>query len=78
MEQRLANKRQKTDDNFLHKSNDERVEQCPESTANTKALFSATLVLRKTENTIIIDILHLDGNKENLNQVFQFFKNRFN
>lgn len=42
---------------------------------NTKALFTATLVLRNTDDTIWIDMMHLDGSKENVHQVFQFFKN---
>lgn len=44
-------------------------------TENTKALFTATLILRNEDDTIWIDILHLDGSKENVHQVFQFFKN---
>lgn len=74
MEQRIADmKRLKTNE-----SDDEKVEShMEESTGNAKALFSATLVLRKTDNIIWIDMLHLDGNRENSNQVFQFFKNKF-
>lgn len=74
MEQRLADmKRQKPNNNLPSESDDEKIE----SAANTKALFAATLVLRKTDNIIWIDMLHLDGNRENSNQVFQFFKNKF-
>lgn len=78
MEQRLADtKRQKFDDALHNKLDDERDKQHLETTANVKALFSATLVLRKTDRTIWIDMLHLDGNKNITFQVFQFFKNRF-
>jgi len=79
MEKRLADcKRQKTNDSCLHiASDDERVDQHSETTVNAKPLFVATLVLRKTDTTILIDMLHLDGNRDNSYQVFQFFKNRF-
>lgn len=78
MEQRLADtKRQKSDNALPNKLDDERVKQHLETTANAKALFSATLVLRKTDRTIWIDMLHLDGNKNISYQVFQFFKNKF-
>lgn len=71
------NKRQKTDENLPHESDDERVEQDLKTTANANALFTATLVLRKTDDTIWIDMLHLDGNRDNSYQLFQFLKNRF-
>lgn len=78
MEQRLADtKRQKSDNALPNKLDDERVKQHLETTVNAKALFSATLVLRKTDRTIWIDMLHLDGNKNISYQVFQFFKNKF-
>ncbi|XP_001948397.1 U6 small nuclear RNA (adenine-(43)-N(6))-methyltransferase [Acyrthosiphon pisum] len=79
MEKRLADcKRQKTNDScLLIASDDERVDQHLETTVNAKPLFAATLVLRKSDNTILIDMLHLDGNRDNSYQVFQFFKNRF-
>jgi len=79
MEKRLADcKRQKTNDGCsLIASDDERVDQNLETTVNAKPLFAATLVLRKSDNTILIDMLHLDGNRDNSYQVFQFFKNRF-
>lgn len=76
MEQRLADsKRQKSDDVLHNKLNDKRVDST--TAANATALFFATLVLRKRDNTIWIDMLHLDGNKNISYQVFQFFKNRF-
>lgn len=72
------NKRQKTDDNIHNECNDdERVEQNSETATDPKPLFAATLVLRKTDGTIWIDMLHLDGNRDNSYQLFQFFKNRF-
>lgn len=75
-EQRIAdNKRQKTNDDNLKNDVTNTDEQ--QNTMNTEALFSATIVLRKTNNTIWIDMLHLDGNRDNSYQVFQFFKNRF-
>lgn len=79
MEKRLADsKRQKINDNCLHiESDEEKVDQHLETTVNAKRLFSATLVLRKTDNSIFLDMLHLDGNRDNSYQVFQFFKNRF-
>lgn len=79
MEKRLADcKRQKTNDGCsLIASDDERVDQNLETTVNAKPLFAATLVLRQSDNTISIDMLHLDGNRDNSYQVFQFFKNRF-
>lgn len=74
-EQRIAdNKRQKTND-YLQNDNTDMDEV--QITANTKPLFAATLVLRKTNDKIWIDMLHLDGNRDNSYQVFQFFKNRF-
>ncbi|VVC31765.1 Ribosomal RNA large subunit methyltransferase F-like,Methyltransferase-like protein 16,S-adenosyl-L- [Cinara cedri] len=74
-EQRIAdNKRQKMSDN-LHNDEPDMEEQL--ITANAEPLFAATIVLRKTNNTIWIDMLHLDGNRNNSYQVFQFFKNRF-
>lgn len=79
MEKRLADcKRQKTDDGCLHiESDDEKSEQHLETKMNVKPLFVATLVLRKTDDNIFIDMLHLDGNRDKSYQVFQFFKNRF-
>jgi len=79
MEKRLADsKRQKTNDNYLHvESDEEKVDQHLETTVNAKRLFSATLVLRETDNSIFLDMLHLDGNRDNSYQVFQFFKNKF-
>lgn len=82
MEQISSNrKRQKTDDALCDdKSDNEKVEEqrLEETTAtNSKPLFIATLALRQTDNTIWIDMLHLDGNKDNLCQVLQYFKNRF-
>jgi len=79
MEKRLADcKRQKTNYGCsLIASDDERVDQNLETTVNAKPLFAATLVLRQSDNTISIDMLHLDGNRDNSYQVFQFFKNRF-
>lgn len=79
MEKRLADcKRQKTNDCCLHvESDDERVDHHLEASLKAKPLFAATLVLRKTDNTISIDMLHLDGNRDNSHQVFQFLKNRF-
>lgn len=79
MEQRLADsKRKKSDDNIPNESDEERVESHLETTSFSRALFSATLVLRKTDdNNIWIDMLHLDGNRDNSYQVFQFFKNKF-
>jgi len=77
LEQRLADsKRQKTDDSLHNISVNEKVEHT-ETTSNAIALFSATLVLRKKDNSIWMDMLHLDGNKDNSHQVFQFLKNRF-
>lgn len=85
MEQRITdNKHQKTNNNLKNdktdmdntiNANDNTDEQ--QITANAKALFTATLVLRKTNNTIWIDMLHLGGNRDSSYQVFQFFKNRF-
>lgn len=78
MEQRQANsKRQKSDDNLKIKLDDECVEQNLETNVKPNSLFAATIVLRKTDNTIWVDMLHLDGNRDNSHQVFQFFKNRF-
>lgn len=79
MEKRLAGcKRQKTNDSGSHiVSDDERTDKNLDTTLNSKPLFVATLVLRKTDNTIVIDMLHLDGNRDNSHQVFQFLKNRF-
>lgn len=79
MEQISSNrKRQKTDDTLnIAKSDNEMDEPRSEMATNSKPLFVATLVLRKTNNTIWIDMLHLDGNKDNLCQVLQYFKNRF-
>jgi len=79
MEKRLADcKRQKTNDSCSHiVSDDERTDQNLDTTLKAKPLFVATLVLRKTDNTIVIDMLHLDGNRDNSHQVFQFLKNRF-
>lgn len=79
MEQRLTdNKRQKTDDNLPQKSDEERVEGDSETTSFSSALFSATIVLRKTDdNNIWIDMLHLDGSRDSSHQLFQFFKNKF-
>ncbi|XP_026808384.1 U6 small nuclear RNA (adenine-(43)-N(6))-methyltransferase [Rhopalosiphum maidis] len=79
LEKRLADiKRQKTNDNCLHiESDDEKADQHLETTVNAKPLFSATVVLRKTDNSICIDMLHMYGNRDNSYQVFQFFKNRF-
>jgi hypothetical protein len=71
------NKRQKTNDNLSNESDDEKVEQNLETSANINALFAATLVLRKTDDTLWIDMLHLDGNRDNSYQLFQFLKNRF-
>lgn len=77
LEQRLADgKRQKTDDSLQNKSVNERVEHT-ETTSNSKALFSATLVLRKKDDSFWMDMLYLDGNKDNFYQVFQFLKNRY-
>jgi len=80
MEQISSNrKRQKTDDALHVAKSDNEMDEPPhsETATNSKPLFVATLVLRKTNNTIWIDMLHLDGNKDNLCQVLQYFKNRF-
>lgn len=87
LEQRIANnKRQKMDNNEHNKSDNKRtedselniqIEHAETATTNTKAIFSATLVLRKEGSIIWINMLHLDGSKDKSYQVFQFLKNRF-
>lgn len=76
-QQSTDNKRQKTNDNSHTESDEKNVEQNLETSADVKALFAATLVLRKTDDTLWIDMLHLDGNRDNSYQLFQFLKNRF-
>lgn len=74
MEQRLSDsKRHKADDDLPTELDD----KTSSVTLNAEVLFVATLVLRKSNNTVWLDMLHVDGNRDSSHQVFQFFKNRF-
>ncbi|XP_050522910.1 U6 small nuclear RNA (adenine-(43)-N(6))-methyltransferase isoform X2 [Daktulosphaira vitifoliae] len=74
MEQRLTDKRQKKENNMYNES--EFNQSSEPHKDNKKILFEATLVLRTNDN-IWIDMLHLNGDRNNSYQVFQLLKNLF-
>ncbi|XP_050440218.1 U6 small nuclear RNA (adenine-(43)-N(6))-methyltransferase [Adelges cooleyi] len=79
MEQRtIDNKRQKLQESTPEDSYNVVCAQPSETNVNNKTfLFDATFLLRKSNDKIWVDMLHVNGNRDNSHQVFQYLKNRF-